>query len=163
MTVHVSREEWDVREFCFLIAAYLSGSILYARVFGRLLVHKDITAGTKDGNPGTANAFQHGGLMCGTLTLICELLKGFLPVWLYLRGRSPAECPAVFALILCVTPHFYQTVWTYISTSLLMLLIPAKTVWAGMLMISGTVLLRLHLSTEEREEMQVRILGFQMR
>lgn len=37
---------------------------------------------------------------CGTLTLICELLKGFLPVYLYLRGRSPAECPAIFALIL---------------------------------------------------------------
>ena len=206
-----------MREIGFLIAGYLSGNILYAKVFGLLLVHKDITAGTRDGNPGTANAFQHGGLVCGTMTLICELLKGFLPVYLYLQGRSPAECPAIFALILavpvmghafpifygfhggkgiavsfgcllglyrsywlwaalllavpflffslilCVTPHFYRTVWTYISSSLLVFLLPAKTVWVGMLMISGIVLLRLHLSTEVREEMQVRILGIHAR
>lgn len=202
-----------MRELVFLAAGYLSGSVLYARIFGLLLAHKDITEGTKDGNPGTANAFQHGGLMCGTLTLICELLKGFLPVYLYLNGRPPAECPAVFAcilaapvlghafpaffgfhggkgiavsfgcllglyrsywlwaalllavpflffsLVLRVTPHFYRTVWTYVSSALLSLLLPAKSVRCGMLLLSGIVLLRLHLSTEIREKMQVRMFG----
>ncbi len=42
----------------FIILGYLSGSILYARVFGNLLKHENFYLETKDGNPGTANAFM---------------------------------------------------------------------------------------------------------
>lgn len=66
----------------FAILGYLSGSILYARLFGYLFKKKDIIAETKDGNPGTANAFMKGGLVCGILTLCCELSKAFFPVFL---------------------------------------------------------------------------------
>ncbi|MCD7956801.1 MAG: glycerol-3-phosphate acyltransferase [Lachnospiraceae bacterium] len=40
---------------------YLFGSILFARVFGRLFGHQDITENSRDGNPGTANAFMQDG------------------------------------------------------------------------------------------------------
>ena len=73
----------------FALAGYLSGSVLYARVFSVLLRRGDIASQSKDGNPGTANAFLCGGFWCGAPTLCCELLKGFLPVWLYLR-RPPS-------------------------------------------------------------------------
>lgn len=73
------------RELLFLVCAYLSGSVLYARVFGRLF-GKDVTLGSSDGNPGTFNAFQNGGFWCGLLTLLGDLAKGFVPVFLYLRG-----------------------------------------------------------------------------
>ena len=42
----------------------------------RWFLHKDVTQNTKDGNPGTANAFLQGGPVCGTAVLLCDLLKG---------------------------------------------------------------------------------------
>lgn len=69
----------------FILAGYFIGSILFAPLFGRLLAKKDILAGSRDGNPGTANAYMQGGFWCGTMTLLCDLAKGFVPVFLYLR------------------------------------------------------------------------------
>ncbi len=63
------------------IAGYLSGSVLFARIFARMFgVEKEMLA-VSDRNPGTANAFKAGGFWCGTATLTCDLLKGFLPLW----------------------------------------------------------------------------------
>lgn len=70
--------------FLFFIFGYFSGSILFAKVYGTLF-NKDITGASKDNNPGTANAFMQGGMLCGTLTLIGDILKGFLPVFLFLK------------------------------------------------------------------------------
>ncbi len=69
----------------FVLLGYLSGSVLYARLFAALFGKKDIYKNSADRNPGTANAFKYGGFWCGTLTLIFDLAKGFLPVFLYLR------------------------------------------------------------------------------
>jgi len=73
-----------VRALLYSAAGYISGSILFARVFGAVF-KKDILNQSRDGNPGTANAFMYGGFFCGVLTLLFELLKGFIPVFLYLR------------------------------------------------------------------------------
>ena len=67
----------------FAALGYLSGSILYANVFGRIGGKKDLYRESSDQNPGTANAYKYGGFWCGTLTLLCDLAKGFLPVFLY--------------------------------------------------------------------------------
>lgn len=40
------------REIFFICFGYLLGSILFARLFGLLFAHKDITQNTADGNPG---------------------------------------------------------------------------------------------------------------
>ncbi len=69
----------------FAALAYLSGSVLYANVFGTIFGKKELYQNSADKNPGTANAYIYGGFLCGTLTLICDLLKGFLPVFMYLR------------------------------------------------------------------------------
>ena len=100
-----------LRDLFFIIGGYLLGSILFARVFGMLLCSKDITQGTPDENPGVANAFIMGGFLCGTLTLICELGKGFLPVFLYLRGGGPHEALTfvMFAPVLGhILPVFFR-------------------------------------------------------
>ena len=73
-----------VRALIYSAAGYISGSILFARVFGAVF-KKDIISQSRDGNPGTANAFMYGGFFCGLFTIIFELLKGFMPVFLYLR------------------------------------------------------------------------------
>lgn len=69
---------------CYTGIGYLSGSILFARLFGRLM-GKDVFGDSSDKNPGTFNAFRYGGFWCGVMTLCGDLLKGFLPVYMYLH------------------------------------------------------------------------------
>lgn len=69
----------------FAFLGYLSGSVLYARIFARIFKKENMIEKSKDRNPGTANAFMHGGFRCGVLTLIFDVLKGFLPVFLYMQ------------------------------------------------------------------------------
>lgn len=86
----------------FVLLGYVSGSILYARVFAKQMGKGDIYERSRDRNPGAANAFVYGGFWCGTLTLAFDILKGFLPVALYLAycqrvGESPEGLAFVLA------------------------------------------------------------------
>lgn len=99
----------------FILLGYLSGSILYARVFARLFGKEEMIENSSDHNPGAANAFMHGGFWCGMLTLLCDIGKGFLPVFLFMR-MSERLHPGVFATSLMlaapvvghVFPLFYR-------------------------------------------------------
>ena len=67
------------REIFFICFGYLLGSILFARLFGLLFAHKDITQNTADGN----------------------LFKGYLPVAWYLSTQNqPTVPPLAFALLI---------------------------------------------------------------
>ena len=66
----------------YIWLGYLSGSVLYARIFSRLFQKENMLEQSKDHNPGTANAFMYGGFWCGLLTLLFDLGKGFFPVYL---------------------------------------------------------------------------------
>lgn len=79
------------RPVFFVVVGYLSGSILFARILGKILNKSAIIEESPDKNPGTFNAFRYGGFACGVLTLCGDLLKGFLPVYLYLQGETPIE------------------------------------------------------------------------
>ena len=68
----------------YILGGYVLGSILFAPLIVRMLRGIDLYAVSTDGNPGTANAYMQGGFWCGTLSLICDMGKGFLPVFLYL-------------------------------------------------------------------------------
>ena len=87
------------KTFYYILLGYLSGSVLYARVFSTLM-GKDILARSKDDNPGASNAFQYGGFLCGLGTLLGDLCKGFVPVWLYLRSEDAGGSHLALALIL---------------------------------------------------------------
>lgn len=82
----------------FTVIGYLSGSIMYAYWLPKLICGENITANSPDGNPGTANAYKNGGFFIGTLVLICELLKGFLPV--FLAGRITTTESLLFTPVL---------------------------------------------------------------
>ena len=79
------------RGIFYTMIGYVSGSVLYAKVFGKLFCQKDVTEDTIDGNPGTTNAFLNGGIWCGICTLLCDLLKGILPVYAYMHGLPGAD------------------------------------------------------------------------
>ena len=77
---------------------YLSGSVLYAQIFLRLFRGRDVRTVSEDENPGTANAFLGGGVVCGALALAGDLCKGMLPVQWALQNCD-MRCPW-FALVL---------------------------------------------------------------
>lgn len=87
------------RYLFYVIAGYLSGSVLFARVACSLLGLEGVIEQSKDGNPGVANAFTYGGFTCGALTLAGDLLKGLLPVGLYVRSGETITA-ATLALVL---------------------------------------------------------------
>lgn len=103
------------RTIFFILAGYLSGSVLYARVFSQLMNKEGVVEESADHNPGTSNAFQYGGFWCGLLTLACDLAKGYLPVHLYLDSAAMLPPPGHgFALLLAAPvighafPVFYH-------------------------------------------------------
>ncbi len=68
--------------------------IIIPRLFGM-----DITSESSDKNPGTANAFQYGGIWCGVLTLAGDLFKGFVPVLLYRLSGGSSDVWLVAAIV----------------------------------------------------------------
>lgn len=97
-----------LRMLTYILAGYLSGSILFARLFGMLLKNSIITDNGKDKNPGAANAFKYGGFLCGMLTLFFDMLKGFLPVYMYLRMEPGGNIGLIFVLSAPVLGHNFS-------------------------------------------------------
>lgn len=79
------------RGLIYTAIGYLAGSILFAPLAAHLLGKEWSLPEKSDGNPGTANAFLYGGFLCGTLTLLGDLLKGFCPVFLYFSNGTPVR------------------------------------------------------------------------
>ena len=65
----------------WIVGGFLSGSIPFSLLLGRLMTHKDIRS-IGDGNPGAANAWKAGGWTSGLPAMILDIGKGFLPVFL---------------------------------------------------------------------------------
>lgn len=88
----------------YVIAGYLSGSVLYARIFMKMMGKEGMLEGSRDGNPGTANAFMYGGFWCGLLTLMGDLLKGALPVGVFMRSGMPEQSDALWSALVLAAP-----------------------------------------------------------
>lgn len=100
------------RTVLFVLIGYLSGSVLFANVFGDLFGVRERYAQSADKNPGSANAFTYGGFWCGTLTVLCELAKGAAPVYFYLRttpfpGTLGLFCVLTAPVVGHILPVFY--------------------------------------------------------
>lgn len=66
----------------YAVFGYFMGSILFAYYLPMWIKGINVCEMSEDGNPGTANVFKYAGVWIGILTLLCELGKGFLPVFL---------------------------------------------------------------------------------
>ncbi len=62
------------------IGGFFLGSVLFAKLFPRVICGIDIEAVSEDGNPGTSNVFKYCGMRVGILTGICEFGKAFIPI-----------------------------------------------------------------------------------
>ncbi len=99
----------------FILFGYLSGSLLFAEIAAELTGKQALLRESRDGNPGTASAFSQCGFLCGVITLLGDLSKGFLPIYLYLRwGGSLQEFSLLKPLVLAAPvighalPLFYR-------------------------------------------------------
>ena len=86
-----------MRDVLYVLIGYICGSILFERVAERFFGKEDITENAPDHNPGAANAFRYGGFSHGVMTLAGDVLKGFVPVFLYIRGGGGAVLGLVMA------------------------------------------------------------------
>lgn len=74
------------RALCYVPLAFLGGSVLFSYHIPLWFKHIDIVAMSGDHNPGTANAFRYAGVPVGLMCLAMDMLKGALPVWLFVRA-----------------------------------------------------------------------------
>lgn len=72
---------------CCIAFGFLLGSVPFCRVIPLAVKKIDVCEVSDDGNPGAFNAFKTCGKFWGSICLLCDLLKGFLPVSIaYLLG-----------------------------------------------------------------------------
>ena len=99
----------------WILFGYLSGSILFARLAAKWLNKDELYQESKDGNPGTANAFMYGGFFCGVITLLGDLLKGAIPVALFLRSQETVGMPNGLWLVMAapVIGHAFSVFYRF--------------------------------------------------
>lgn len=94
----------------FGVFGYVLGSILCSYFLLKFFCKKNVFKISKDQNPGTANAFMHGNFFCGVATLIFDLGKGFLPVFL---AKNLLDSDNILFALIMVAPvlgHCYP-IW----------------------------------------------------
>ena len=89
-----------VKPLLFSLIGYLCGSILFANLFSKVFRKENILEQSKDHNPGAANAYHYGGFWCGTCTLCGDLLKGFIPIFLFTLFIPIHEMNIKYAIVL---------------------------------------------------------------
>ena len=67
-----------MRVLPYVLLGYLSGSLLWAKLYGRLVAKTDITALSPDGNPGASNAFQLRGRLPEDREVLLEMLDSII-------------------------------------------------------------------------------------
>ncbi|WP_026959193.1 MULTISPECIES: glycerol-3-phosphate 1-O-acyltransferase PlsY [Aliagarivorans] len=73
----------------FISCAYLLGSISSAVLICRVFKLPDPRQSGSN-NPGATNVYRLGGKLPAGLVLVCDMLKGTIPVWLgYFAGLAP--------------------------------------------------------------------------
>ncbi len=96
-----------MRLLFYAALGYLSGSVMFGYWIPKLVKNMDVTELSGDHNPGTANTFLHAGPVCGVMVLLCDILKGALPVYLAARHIPIQSVWFAFILIAPVLGHAF--------------------------------------------------------
>ena len=84
----------------YILFGYLSGSVLYSYLIPKYFCHVDVRTVHEDRNPGAFNAFAAAGPRVGLICVLCDMGKGFLPVFLAAHSAVISMVSWLFALIL---------------------------------------------------------------
>lgn len=91
----------------YALLGYGSGSLLFAWIIPKYLLHMDVTQKAEDHNPGTFNVFTQAGATAGMLVLVLELAKGALPVWAAARALPLNRWPFGLVMAAPVLGHAF--------------------------------------------------------
>lgn len=75
----------------YISGGFFCGGIMFSRILPKFLLKKDVTKMGKDHNPGAANVFINCGIPMGMTCLLCDMLKGYLPVYLALHSVNSSD------------------------------------------------------------------------
>lgn len=85
-------------ELLMVIIGVLSGAVMYSYYIPKWILKKDIRKNTTDANPGGYNAYSaHKGI--GLVCILLDMLKGFIPVYLFVRIKG-IETPWITFMVL---------------------------------------------------------------
>jgi acyl phosphate:glycerol-3-phosphate acyltransferase len=93
------------------VVAYVLGSIPFGLLIVKVLGGPDIRE-VGSGNIGAANVTRHAGRFAGILTLLLDIAKGYLAVWMAARWTHSNIRWMMVAAILAVVGHMF-TVWLH--------------------------------------------------
>ncbi len=89
-----------------ILGAYLFGSIPTSYIFGRMLKGIDIRE-HGSGNVGATNALRILGTKIGVITLLLDMFKGFLPVYIAMQLFAGNDLVAIGAGIATILGHIF--------------------------------------------------------
>ena len=72
--------------------AFISGSVPWSLICVRTLSGQDVRR-VGDGNPGATNAWISSGWMVGSISMLLDVLKAAVPVWLFTNQFSDTSYP----------------------------------------------------------------------
>lgn len=64
-----------------IVAGFISGSVMFSWLIPAVFLKKNICEISDDGNPGAGNVFMNCGVLCGSICLTLDILKGLIPVY----------------------------------------------------------------------------------
>ncbi len=91
--------------FIWIIASYLIGSISFGLLFSQKFCNTDPRADGSN-NVGATNVCRLCGKKWGLITLLCDVAKGFIPVWLVLMWGS-SSCLISLTALAVVLGHVF--------------------------------------------------------
>lgn len=90
-------------KFLYLVLSYLLGSILFSLLLPKIIYNVNITEKSSDHNPGSSNVFSNCGIIMGIICLSLDIIKGFIPVFLF---RIIFNENSIWLLLVIIAPVF---------------------------------------------------------
>lgn len=82
---------------CTFVLPYLIGSIPFGLIFSKIFLNYDVrNAGS--GNIGATNVLRTGNKTIAVLTVVCDILKGYLPVIFLSKYMHTSFCPSEYLI-----------------------------------------------------------------
>ena len=81
--------------------AFISGSVPWSLICVRTLSGQDVRR-VGDGNPGATNAWISSGWMVGSISMLLDVFKAAVPVWLFTNQFSDTSYPEHFLSVTVV-------------------------------------------------------------
>ena len=80
---------------------FLSGSVPWSLICVRTLSGRDVRK-VGDGNPGATNAWISSGWMVGSISMLLDVFKAAIPVWIFTNQFAGTSYPEYFLLVTVV-------------------------------------------------------------